>query len=350
MLHHPLSPSQIARRYGHTETASNPAMLQTSCLHPVDCGTMHAPRSPRQFAAAAAAVTASLVFAFSGATPRAAASPTAVAPFSIGTSTSDSSLSSSFSLEAEISKKSTVDATVSRTSSSISSSDCDTDKIQKNFDSNVKVQANMDSSNDTCTVKLKGMTLKQFKNDFNGGTIEHDDGEFTYTGDSSFEYYDKAEVSITFPGKVSRVSGDGTRSGNTATWKHVERETGSLEATGKDSPGLPWLWITIGVIAVILIGGGVILAIALTTRQKKRSLEPFGTGTVGPYSRPQMHPQMPQPGYAQPAHPGFPQPGVQGPPQPGPQQPGYTQPGAPQQPGPPNQPWPGQQSSPGAPY
>ena len=253
----------------------------------------------------------------------------------------------SYTVSIEVTKSSIVNAHGTAEADHMDSSYCDADLIATNFDSSVDVQADLDSANKVCTFSITNMSITQF-NDYFNGNIEHDNGSFTYTSDPFA--YDSVEVSVTFPGKVSRVSGDGTRSGNTATWKHVERETGSLEATGKDSPGLPWLWITIGVIAVILIGGGVILAIALTTRQKKRSLEPFGTGTVGPYSRPQMHPQMPQPGYAQPAHPGFPQPGVQGPPQPGPQQPGYTQPGAPQQPGPPNQPWPGQQSSPGAPY
>jgi len=253
----------------------------------------------------------------------------------------------SYTVSIEVTKSSIVNAHGPAEADYMDSSYCDADLIATNFDSSVDVQADLDSANKVCTFSITNMSITQF-NDYFNGNIEHDNGSFTYTSDPFA--YDSVEVSVTFPGKVSRVSGDGTRSGNTATWKHVERETGSLEATGKDSPGLPWLWITIGVIAVILIGGGVILAIALTTRQKKRSLEPFGTGTVGPYSRPQMHPQMPQPGYAQPAHPGFPQPGVQGPPQPGPQQPGYTQPGAPQQPGPPNQPWPGQQSSPGAPY
>ena len=253
----------------------------------------------------------------------------------------------SYTVSIEVTESSIVNAHGTAEADYMDSSYCDADLIATNFDSSVDVQADLDSANKVCTFSITNMSITQF-NDYFNGNIEHDNGSFTYTSDPFA--YDSVEVSVTFPGKVSRVSGDGTRSGNTATWKHVERETGSLEATGKDSPGLPWLWITIGVIAVILIGGGVILAIALTTRQKKRSLEPFGTGTVGPYSRPQMHPQMPQPGYAQPAHPGFPQPGVQGPPQPGPQQPGYTQPGAPQQPGPPNQPWPGQQSSPGAPY
>ena len=253
----------------------------------------------------------------------------------------------SYTVSIEVTKSSIVNAHGTAEADYMDSSYCDADLIATNFDSSVDVQADLDSANKVCTFSITNMSITQF-NDYFNGNIEHDNGSFTYTSDPFA--YDSVEVSVTFPGKVSRVSGDGTLSGNTATWKHVERETGSLEATGKDSPGLPWLWITIGVIAVILIGGGVILAIALTTRQKKRSLEPFGTGTVGPYSRPQMHPQMPQPGYAQPAHPGFPQPGVQGPPQPGPQQPGYTQPGAPQQPGPPNQPWPGQQSSPGAPY
>ena len=253
----------------------------------------------------------------------------------------------SYTVSIEVTKSSIVNAHGTAEADYMDSSYCDADLIATNFDSSVDVQADLDSANKVCTFSITNMSITQF-NDYFNGNIEHDNGSFTYTSDPFA--YDSVEVSVTFPGKVSRVSGDGTRSGNTATWKHVERETVSLEATGKDSPGLPWLWITIGVIAVILIGGGVILAIALTTRQKKRSLEPFGTGTVGPYSRPQMHPQMPQPGYAQPAHPGFPQPGVQGPPQPGPQQPGYTQPGAPQQPGPPNQPWPGQQSSPGAPY
>ena len=253
----------------------------------------------------------------------------------------------SYTVSIEVTKSSIVNAHGTAEADYMDSSYCDADLIATNFDSSVDVQADLDSANKVCTFSITNMSITQF-NDYFNGNIEHDNGSFTYTSDPFA--YDSVEVSVTFPGKVSRVSGDGTRSGNTATWKHVERETGSLEATGKDSPGLPWLWITIGVIAVILIGGGVILAIALTTRQKKRSLEPFGTGTVGPYSHPQMHPQMPQPGYAQPAHPGFPQPGVQGPPQPGPQQPGYTQPGAPQQPGPPTQPWPGQQSSPGAPY
>ena len=253
----------------------------------------------------------------------------------------------SYTVSIEVTKSSIVNAHGTAEADYMDSSYCDADLIATNFDSSVDVQADLDSANKVCTFSITNMSITQF-NDYFNGNIEHDNGSFTYTSDPFA--YDSVEVSVTFPGKVSRVSGDGTRSGNTATWKHVERETGSLEATGKDSPGLPWLWITIGVIAVILVGGGIILAVALTTRQKKRSLEPFGTGTVGPYSHPQMHPQMPQAGYAQPAHPGFPQPGVQGPPQPGPQQPGYTQPGAPQQPGPPNQPWPGQQSSPGAPY
>ena len=253
----------------------------------------------------------------------------------------------SYTVSIEVTKSSIVNAHGTAEADYMDSSYCDADLIATNFDSSVDVQADLDSANKVCTFSITNMSITQF-NDYFNGNIEHDNGSFTYTSDPFA--YDSVEVSVTFPGKVSRVSGDGTRSGNTATWKHVERETGSLEATGKDSPGLPWIWITIGVIAVILVGGGIILAVALTTRQKKRQLEPFGTGTVGPYSHPQMHPQMPQPGYAQPAHPGFPQPGVQGPPQPGPQQPGYTQPGAPQQPGPPNQPWPGQQSSPGAPY
>jgi len=253
----------------------------------------------------------------------------------------------SYTVSIEVTKSSIVNAHGTAEADYMDSSYCDADLIATNFDSSVDVQADLDSANKVCTFSITNMSITQF-NDYFNGNIEHDNGSFTYTSDPFA--YDSVEVSVTFPGKVSRVSGDGTRSGNTATWKHVERETGSLEATGKDSPGLPWLWITIGGIAVILVGGGIILAVALTTRQKKRQLEPFGTGTVGPYSHPQMHPQMPQPGYAQPAHPGFPQPGVQGPPQPGPQQPGYTQPGAPQQPGPPNQPWPGQQSSPGAPY
>jgi len=280
----------------------------------------------------------------------------------------------SYTVSIEVTKSSIVNAHGTAEADYMDSSYCDADLIATNFDSSVDVQADLDSANKVCTFSITNMSITQF-NDYFNGNIEHDNGSFTYTSDPFA--YDSVEVSVTFPGKVSRVSGDGTRSGNTATWKHAEREIESLEATGKDSPGLPWIWITIGVLVVVLVGGGIILAVALTTRQKKkRSLEPFGTGTVGPYSHPQMHPQahtqMPQPGYAQPAPPGFPQPGMQGPPQPGPQQPGYAQPGmqgipqpgppqpgyaqpsAPQpnppQSGPPNQPWPGQQSSPGAPY
>ena len=53
---------------------------------------------------------------------------------------------------------------------------------------------------------------------------------------------------MTFPGKASSVSGDGEKSGNTVTWKHAERETRDLKATGAGR-GTPY----VAIILVILV-------------------------------------------------------------------------------------------------
>lgn len=194
------------------------------------------------------------------------------------------------------------------------SSYCDADLIATNFDSSVDVQADLDSANKVCTFSITNMSITQF-NDYFNGNIEHDNGSFTYTSDPFA--YDSVEVSVTFPGKVSRVSGDGTRSGNTATWKHAEDETKTIEAVGADH-STPYLIIGLAVLVVLAIAGG--LSYYLLVVRKKQ--QPVYAGA------PMMAPGM-APGYAQPGQPGAQQPVYTQPvyTQPGQAAPNYVQPG-----------------------
>ena len=150
-----------------------------------------------------------------------------------------------------------------------------------------------------------------------------------------------ATLTVTFPGEVTEATGNTKEiDGNTVTWTDLTKETETLRAEGKDSSGLPWPPILLGVIALAVIAGIIILIIVLKNKKKQQAVaaSSFGDPAQG-FGQPQPYQQ---PGYnqGQPQGPGQPQPY---------QQPGYNQ-GQPQNPAQP-QPYqqPGQNNQQGQP-
>ena len=69
------------------------------------------------------------------------------------------------------------------------------------------------------------------------------------------------EVRVTFPGRVLSASGSGRIEGNTVTWsdpKDMYLKEG-MRATASADPDLNWLWFTLGVIALVGVGAGIVL-------------------------------------------------------------------------------------------
>ena len=207
----------------------------------------------------------------------------------------------SFSYEFEIHENKTVDITMTKKGDDAGSkSNCDPDTIKDSFkDDDVKVSVKSDGG-DSCTAKITGLSIK----DNPLAEITHEDDSFTFEIDaSSLQYYDQVTVKVTFPGSVSKVSGDGKKSGSTATWNNAQDETGTLTAKGADH-GSPLFMIIIIVVVIAAIGGGV--AAFIIIRQKRAK-----AGAPG-YPQPGQQPYDPQPGYGQPAQapaPGGAQPG-----------------------------------------
>lgn len=177
---------------------------------------MHLPHALRRLAAAAT-VPALVLIGVIGISPTAAAD------------------SISFTASIEIIKEDDIKVDIKYTSSSFDRSTCDS--FFDNYDPEItaKVKKDYDSKNDTCESTFSNLSMKQYNRDFLFyGKIERDGNNFTYTNSyySTYSFYSGAEISVTFPGKASSVSGDGEKSGNTVTWKHAERETRDLKATG----------------------------------------------------------------------------------------------------------------------
>ena len=274
----------------------------------VEYEVMHLPHALRRLAAAAT-VPALVLIGVIGISPTAAAD------------------SISFSASIEIIKEDDIKVDIKYTSSSFDRSTCDS--FFDNYDPEItaKVKRDYDSKNDTCESTFSNLSMKQYNRDFLFyGKIERDGNNFTYTNSyySTYSLYSGAEISVTFPGKASSVSGDGEKSGNTVTWKHAERETRDLKATGAGH-GTPYVAIILVILVLLAAAGGVAYYV-LVVQKKKQAVYP---------GAPMANPGM-APGYAQPGQPGYAQPG-QGQPgyaQPGqPGQPGYAQPGQPGQPG-----------------
>ena len=232
--------------------------------------------------------------------------------------TSDDSLSYEF----EIHENDVVDLTMTRKGDDAGSkSNCDPDDIENVFDDDdVKVSVKSGDGGNSCTVKVTGMSIK----DNPLAEITHEDDSFTFEMPaSSLQYYDQATIKVTFPGSVSKVSGHGKKSGNTATWNNTQDETSILTAKGADHASsyntgdadhassrdsdLPIIIVIVLVLATI---GGV--AAFIIIRQKRAK-----TGIALGYPQPGQQPYNPRQPYN--SQPGYGQPGQA----PGPAQPGY---------------------------
>ena len=201
--------------------------------------------------------------------------------------TSDDSLSYEF----EIHENDVVDLTMTRKGDDAGSkSNCDPDDIENVFDDDdVKVSVKSGDGGNSCTVKVTGMSIK----DNPLAEITHEDDSFTFEMHASgFDSDNQVTVKVTFPGSVSKVSGDGKKSGNTATWNNAQDETSTLTAKGADH-GSPLFMILIVVVVIAAIGGGVAAFIIIRQKRAKTSIAPG-------YPQPGQQPYAPQPGYAQP--------------------------------------------------
>ena len=225
----------------------------------------------------------------------------------------------SFSYEFEIHENKTVDITMTKKGDDAGSkSNCDPDTIKDSFkDDDVKVSVKSDGG-DSCTAKITGLSIK----DNPLAEITHEDDSFAFEMPaSSLQYYDQVTVKVTFPGSVSKVSGDGKKSGSTATWNNAQDETEALTAEGADH-GSPMFMIII-IVVIAAIGGGVAAFIIIRKKKAKAGIAP-GAGM----GQPQQPGYPGQPGVAPQPGPGYPgQPGVA--PQPGPGYPGQSQSGQP---------------------
>ena len=244
--------------------------------------------------------------------------------------TSDDSLSYEF----EIHENDVVDLTMTRKGDDAGSkSNCDPDAIENVFDDDdVKVSVKSDGG-DSCTAKITGLSIK----DNPLAEITHEDDSFTFEMPaSSLQYYDQATIKVTFPGSVSKVSGHGKKSGNTATWNNTQDETSILTAKGadhassyntgdadhassrdsEDNDTNSFLPIIIIIVLVLATIGGVAAFIIIRQKRAKAGIAP---GHPQPGQQPYnlQQPYNSQPGYGQPGQ------------APGPAQPGYyAQPGA----------------------
>ena len=239
-------------------------------------------------------------------------------------SAASSSNDISLAFEFEIHKNDTVDVTMITKGEDVgSSSSCDADNIKDSFGDDVKVNAKSGDGGNSCTVTIKGMTIKKFNNN-TPAEITHDNKSKSFTFEmhaSGFSSIDQVTVKVTFPGSVSKVSGDGKKSGSTATWNNAQDETEALTAEGADH-GSPMFMIII-IVVIAAIGGGVAAFIIIRKKKAKAGIAP-GAGM----GQPQQPGYPGQPGVAPQPGPGYPgQPGVA--PQPGPGYPGQPQSGQP---------------------
>jgi len=247
-----------------------------------------------------------------------------LASLSLAPTASAASSDDSLSYEFEIHENDVVDLTMTQKGADAGSkSKCNSDDIENIFDDDdVKINVKSGDGGDSCTAKVTGLSIKS--NPL--GEITHKDDSFIFEMDaSSLQYYDQVTVKVTFPGDVSRVSGDGKKSGNTATWENAHEETEALTAEGSDhassrnagdddhassgntgdtdtDSSTPIIIIIVLVLATIG-GGGAAFIIIRQKRAKAGAPE---------YPQPGQQPYAPQPGYGQPAQapaPGAAQPG-----------------------------------------
>lgn len=187
----------------------------------------------------------------------------------------------------EIAEDGTIDASVEATYHLSTTVHCDADTFKKNFTSDVNISTGEKNTThtsgkkthrtdtQTCTATIEGMTPEQFENEFHGGRVEHNDGTITYNYPIP-KYIHNLDISVTFPGKATQASGNGTLSARTATWEHVETENVALKARGAESAAAPTgigassslQTITLGALAVLAVAGATFSYMLVMGRKK----------------------------------------------------------------------------------
>ena len=202
--------------------------------------------------------------------------------------TSDDSLSYEF----EIHENKTVDITMTKKGDDAGSkSNCDPGTIKDSFkDDDVKVSVKSGDGGDSCTLQFTGVPIKS--NNLGLGLITHEDDSFTFEMPvSSLQYYDQVTVKVTFPGNVSEVSGQGKKSGNTATWNNAQDETKDLTAKGSDHAS-PLFTIIVIIVVIAAIGGGVAAFLIIRRKRAQAGIAP-GAGMGMGQPQPGYNPQQP---------------------------------------------------------
>lgn len=250
-------------------------------------------------------------------------------------------------------KNDTVDLTYSSEFSALAPSlYCEEDYIKSTSPSGV-TDAKVEIVGNACVVSAKAIPLKELNS--GSTTLKHEDGKFIFreeTGPGSNFGDDDTmsvdiKVSVTFPGKVQKVSGGGVIKGNKVTWTNPPESGYGAEAS--DGSFNVLLWVLIGLFVLIAVAALVIVLVVVSKRKKTPPAGPYpqqgmqfqaqpsyapGQPAGAPYGQPQTY-QPPSQPYQQPSQPyqqpgGTPQPPVAGQPY---QQPGYGQPQGGQAPG-----------------
>ena len=101
-------------------------------------------------------------------------------------------------------------------------------------------------------------------------SLSHDDedGSFTFSASPNGDFKD-ATMTVNFPGKATQADSGGKTDGNSAIWTALGSDA-TVTATGDDSPSQPLAWF-IGAGVAAVIGIGIVLAVVLRARKKKRS-------------------------------------------------------------------------------
>ncbi|WP_196717250.1 LppM family (lipo)protein [Actinomyces trachealis] len=231
----------------------------------------------------------------------------------------------SIDLELVIHKNDTVDVTYKSKIGRIDPSTyCNTGFM----DDKAGIKASAEVVDGTCVMKATGASLSK-ANEGAGMKIRHEGGKYYFetrgnkigpgsSGDGTIPGF-TSTMTVVFPGTVTQASANGKISDNKVTWTNPKSGE-ALSAEASESSSSFMLWLILGVLFLLLVAGGIILAVALSGRKKKQ------VALAGGY---------PTPGTQPPAPGGYPTPGTQ-PPAPGgyaPVQQPYQQPGlAPQAP------------------
>ncbi|MBO3723437.1 hypothetical protein J5X07_00060 [Actinomyces bowdenii] len=121
------------------------------------------------------------------------------------------------------------------------------------------------------------------------GTITHEGDEYVVDMSSASGDTGSIEIaySVTFPGEVTEAAG-GEVEGNTVSFDKLQQQV----VRGKDSAGLPWMWILIGLLIVAAVVGAIV-AIVLKGKKKQTQQAQLAQPYAAPGQPGEQYPQQP---------------------------------------------------------